>query len=98
MNFRIITQAKMMFKKYSFNCKLSIFGNYNSVLAQILIEDRSLASALFDIILYRGSPAYADFWDFKKPTLPEICVSGTVGGPLLTLKSPTCAYISQKLR
>ena len=33
----------------------------------------------------------------RKITLYKICISGTVGGPLLTRKSPTRAYISQKL-
>ena len=37
---------------------------------------------------YRGYLPCADFG-----TLCKICVSGTVGGPLLTPKSPTCAYI-----
>ena len=45
---------------------------------------------------YRGSPPIRGFWDLKKPELHEIRVSGTVGGPLLTRKSPTCTYISQK--
>ena len=31
---------------------------------------------------YRRSPTYT-FWDFEKTVLHEICVSGTVGGPLL---------------
>jgi hypothetical protein len=35
-------------------------------------------------------------WDLEKAALRKICVSGTVGGPLLTRKSPTCTYISQK--
>ena len=34
----------------------------------------------------------------EKTMLHEICVSGTVGGPLLTQKSSTCAYIRQKSR
>ena len=33
------------------------------------------------------------FWNFEKTVLHEIHVSGTVGGPLLTQKSPTCTYI-----
>ena len=36
------------------------------------------------------------FWNLEKTVLHEICVSGTVGGPLLTQKSPTCTYISKK--
>ena len=36
------------------------------------------------------------FWDLKKTALREICVSGTIGSPLLMLKSPACTYISQK--
>ena len=32
-----------------------------------------------------------------KKVLHEIRVSGTVVNPLLTRKSPTCTYISQKL-
>ena len=38
------------------------------------------------------------FWNLEKTVLHEICVSGTVWGPLLTRKSPTCTYITQKLR
>ena len=34
-------------------------------------------------------PALRAFWDFEKTVLHEIRVSGTVGGPLLTRKSPT---------
>ena len=41
-------------------------------------------------------PALRAFWDLEKTVLHEIRVSGTVGGPLLTRKSPTCTYISQK--
>ena len=48
--------------------------------------------------MYRGSLHYADFGTLKKPrVLREIHVSGIVGGPLLTQKSPTCTYINQKL-
>ena len=43
-------------------------------------------------------PAIRRFWDLKKTALREIHVSLTVGGPLLTQKSPTCTYISQKPR
>ena len=41
-------------------------------------------------------PALRAFWDLEKTVLHEICVSGTAGGPILTQKSPTCMYISQK--
>ena len=41
-------------------------------------------------------PALRVFWDLEKTVLHEICVSGTVGDPQLTQKSPTCTYISQK--
>ena len=41
---------------------------------------------------YSGSPPEAHF------VLHENRVSGTVWGPLLTQKSPTCTYITQKLR
>ena len=51
-----------------------------------------------DEFRYRGSLPYADFGTGKKIALHEIRVSGTVVDPLLKLKSPTCAYISQKLR
>ena len=40
-------------------------------------------------------PALRGFRDFEKTVLRKIGVSGTVGGPLLTQKSPTCAYIDQ---
>ena len=43
-------------------------------------------------------PNLCGIWDLNKTALHEICVSGTVGSPLLTRKSPTCVYISQKLR
>ena len=33
-------------------------------------------------------PALRAFWDLEKTVLHEILVSGTVGGPLLTQKSP----------
>ena len=33
-------------------------------------------------------PALRGFWDFKKTALGKILVRGTVGGPLLTQKSP----------
>ena len=42
-------------------------------------------------------PTLRGIWDLEKTVLHEIRVSGTVGGPLLTRKSPTCTYISQKL-
>ena len=41
-------------------------------------------------------PALRAFWDLEKTVLHEIRVSGTVVSPLLTRKSPTCTYISQK--
>ena len=41
-------------------------------------------------------PALRAFWDLEKTVLHEIRVSGTVVNPLLTRKSPTCTYISQK--
>ena len=40
-------------------------------------------------------PALQAFWDFDKTVIQEVCVSGTVGCPLLMQKSPTCTYISQ---
>ena len=42
-------------------------------------------------------PHLARILGLVKTVLHEICVSGTVGGPLITQKSPTCTYISQKL-
>ena len=36
--------------------------------------------------------ALRGFWDLKKTALREIRVNRTVGDPLLTSKSPTCAY------
>ena len=41
-------------------------------------------------------PTLRAFWDLEKTVLHEIRVSGTAGGHLLTWKSPTCTYISQK--
>ena len=41
-------------------------------------------------------PALRAFWDLGKTVLHEIRVSGTVVGPLLTRKFPTCTHISQK--
>ena len=43
--------------------------------------------------LIQTSLPYADFGT----ALSKICVSGTVGGPLLEQKFPSCVYISQKL-
>ena len=43
-------------------------------------------------------PALRGFWDLKKTAICEIPDSWTVGDPLLTQKSPTCANISQKPR
>ena len=48
--------------------------------------------------LIQRIPALRGFWDLKKTALREIRVSRTVGDPLLTQKSPTCTYISQKPR
>ena len=45
---------------------------------------------------YWGSPPYVDFWAWKKNILGKICISGTLGVPLLTQKSPNCTYISKK--
>ena len=39
--------------------------------------------------------ALRGFWDFEKTTLSKIRMSGIVGGPLLTQKNPTYAYIGQ---
>ena len=33
-------------------------------------------------------PLFCGFWDLKKPALLKICVSGTVGDPLLMQKFP----------
>ena len=41
-------------------------------------------------------PALRAFWDLEKTVLHEIRVSGTVVNPLITQKSPTCTYMSQK--
>ena len=49
----------------------------------------------WDVRAVQRVPALRGFWDFKKTTLCEIRISGTVGGPLLMWKSPTCAYIGQ---
>ena len=49
-------------------------------------------------MLITEGPRLCAFWGLEKTVLHEICVSGTVWGPLLTRKSPTCMYISQKLR
>ena len=34
-------------------------------------------------------PALRGFWDLEKTVVRKICVSGTVGGPLLMQKYPT---------
>ena len=41
-------------------------------------------------------PALRSFWDLEQTVLHENRVSGAVVSPLLTQKSPTCTYISQK--
>ena len=38
-------------------------------------------------------PVLLSFWDLKKNMLHKFCVCGTIGGPPLARKSPTCAYI-----
>ena len=55
----------------------------------------------YSTLLYQSTalqrvPALRAFWDLEKTVLHEIRVSGTVVGPLLLRKSPTCTYISQK--
>ena len=60
-----------------------------------LVSGRSPSSSS---LMVQRVPALPAFWDLEKTVLHEICVSGTVGGPLLTQKSPTGMYISQKLR
>ena len=51
----------------------------------------------FSKMQYRGSSAALQpFWDLEITVLDEIHVSGTVVSPLLTQKSPTYTYISQK--
>ena len=58
-----------------------------------LVSGRSPSSSS---LMVQRVPALPAFWDLEKTVLHEICVSGTVGGPLLTQKSPTWTYISQK--
>ena len=48
--------------------------------------------------LIQRVPALRRFWDLKKTSLHEIYISGSVIDHLIKLKSPTCAYISQKLQ
>ena len=45
---------------------------------------------------YCWSPRYMDFWTWKKNILGKICISGTLGVPLLMQRSPNCRYISKK--
>ena len=40
--------------------------------------------------VYKGFLPHTQFWDLEKNMLHEICVSWTVGSPLLMQKSPTC--------
>ena len=44
-------------------------------------------------VQYTENPDLRAFWDFEKTVLHEISASGTVGGPLLMRKSPTCTYL-----
>ena len=52
-------------------------------------------TALHEVGIQRV-PTLRAFWDLEKTVLNEIRVSGTVVSPLLTRKSPTCTYKSQK--
>ena len=67
---------------------------------EILTLLRSLGpspSGTFHILIeIQRVPTLSGFWALKKTALRKICVIGNVGDPLLTQKSPTCAYISQK--
>ena len=63
------------------------FGNVECRAILLLVKSKK----------YIGSPPYADL-GLEKNMLLEICVSGTVGSPILRQKTPTCAYISQKQR
>ena len=69
------------------------------VTASKLNLDCPLTSMALDIFWnwIQRVPTLRTFWDLEKNVLHEIRVSGTVGGPLVTQKSPTCRYISQKL-
>ena len=42
-------------------------------------------------------PALCAIWNLEETVSHEIFVIWTVGSPSLTLKAPTCTYISQKL-
>ena len=66
---------------------------FNAQNALVLLKDQKLLNLRIQRV-----PALRGFWDLKKTALRKIRVSGTVGDPLLTRKSPTCAYISQKPR
>ena len=46
---------------------------------------------LQDVHISLKDLALRAFWDLEKTVLYEIHVSGNVGGPLLTQKSPTCS-------
>ena len=48
------------------------------------------------IKLCTEGPHVARILGLQKTALRKIHVCGNVGGPLLTQKSPTCAYIGQK--
>ena len=50
-----------------------------------------------DLVNIQRVPALRAFWDLENTVLHEICVSGTVVGPLLTQKSPTFKYIKTVL-
>ena len=52
---------------------------------------------LLMFIIIQRVPAFSRFWDLKKTGLGKIPGSGTLEGPLLTRKSSSYVYISQKL-
>ena len=64
------------------------------LLLQYLMSRIALCIGCAEKIKNTEGPTYMDFGT----TLPEIPVSGTVGGCLLMRKSPTCMYISPKSR
>ena len=67
--------AQNMNEKFEKFCPEHLGQNFSNIFVHILGIQRV--------------PALRGFWDFEKTALGEIRVSGTVGGPLITRRSPT---------
>ena len=63
----------------------------------VSFSQHTMAKFIFFVHEIQRIPDLHEFLGIEKTVLRKIRISGTIGGPLLTQKSPTCAYTSQKL-